>query len=206
MKRQIHAAKGHGAIAVEGHDLKLGRGGIREIEFFVQTQQLIAGGRNPALRGRRTLDMLAALAGERWITAAAAAELRRPICSCAGSSTACRWSPTSRPMSCPTTTRLWTAWRASAALPIRAHLRRRARSTFETVQRHYAALFEEARGSRPRPAASSSPAPAMIQRPSRPWRRWASASPASCRRRCAAGISDAIRPPARRGPASFSPS
>ena len=45
IKRQIHAHKGHGAIAVKGHNVKLGRGGIREIEFFVQTQQLIAGGR-----------------------------------------------------------------------------------------------------------------------------------------------------------------
>ena len=62
LKRQIHAVKGHGAIAAQGHNIKLGRGGIREIEFFVQTQQLIAGGRNPALRGRRTLDMLDALA------------------------------------------------------------------------------------------------------------------------------------------------
>ncbi len=45
IKRQIHAHKGHGEIAVKGHNVKLGRGGIREIEFFVQTQQLIAGGR-----------------------------------------------------------------------------------------------------------------------------------------------------------------
>ncbi len=52
MKQQIHAYKGHGEIAIEGHNLKLGRGGIREIEFFVQTQQLIAGGRHPQLRGR----------------------------------------------------------------------------------------------------------------------------------------------------------
>ena len=49
-------------IAVAGHNIKLGRGGIREIEFFVQTQQLIAGGRNPELRGRGTLEMLDALA------------------------------------------------------------------------------------------------------------------------------------------------
>ena len=55
MKRQIHAYRGHGAVAVEGHNVKLGRGGIREIEFFVQTQQLIAGGRNPQLRSRETL-------------------------------------------------------------------------------------------------------------------------------------------------------
>ena len=59
MKRQIHAARGHEQVTVPGHDLKLGRGGIREIEFFVQTQQLIFGGRRPSMRGARTLDMLA---------------------------------------------------------------------------------------------------------------------------------------------------
>lgn len=75
MKRQIQAVKGHEAIAVAGHDVKLGRGGIREIEFFVQTQQLVFGGRRPVLRGRRTLDMLEALTGEGWITAAARDEL-----------------------------------------------------------------------------------------------------------------------------------
>ncbi len=67
MKRQIHAYRGHGEIAVEGHNVKLGRGGIREIEFFVQTQQLIAGGRHPELRGRETLAMLTALAEGGWI-------------------------------------------------------------------------------------------------------------------------------------------
>jgi glutamate-ammonia-ligase adenylyltransferase len=62
IKRQIHAHKGHGSIAIEGHNVKLGRGGIREIEFFVQTQQLIFGGRVPELRGRGTIAMLHALA------------------------------------------------------------------------------------------------------------------------------------------------
>lgn len=75
MKRQIHAVRGHDEIAVAGHDIKLGRGGIREIEFFVQTQQLVFGGRRPALRGRRTLDMLGALHDEGWITAQARDEL-----------------------------------------------------------------------------------------------------------------------------------
>jgi [glutamine synthetase] adenylyltransferase / [glutamine synthetase]-adenylyl-L-tyrosine phosphorylase len=75
MKRQIHAVRGHDEIAVAGHDIKLGRGGIREVEFFVQTQQLVFGGRRPALRGRRTLDMLAALHDEGWITAKARDEL-----------------------------------------------------------------------------------------------------------------------------------
>ena len=57
--------KGHGAIAVEGHDIKLGRGGIRDIEFFAQTQQLIAGGRHPELRTRGTIETLGQLAARR---------------------------------------------------------------------------------------------------------------------------------------------
>ncbi|MGI9373108.1 MAG: bifunctional [glutamine synthetase] adenylyltransferase/[glutamine synthetase]-adenylyl-L-tyrosine phosphorylase [Hyphomicrobiales bacterium] len=75
MKRQIHAHKGHGKIAVAGHNIKLGRGGIREVEFFVQTQQLIAGGRAPELRGKRTIDMLNALAEANWIEDNVRAEL-----------------------------------------------------------------------------------------------------------------------------------
>jgi len=77
MKRQIHAVKGHESIAVAGHDIKLGRGGIREIEFFVQTQQLVFGGRRPELRGRRTLDMLRALKGDGWIGEDADRELEQ---------------------------------------------------------------------------------------------------------------------------------
>ena len=75
MKRQIYAVKGHDQITVPGHDLKVGRGGIREIEFFVQTQQLVYGGRRPSLRGARTLDMLAELSREGWVAPEAAAEL-----------------------------------------------------------------------------------------------------------------------------------
>ncbi|MGB3899851.1 MAG: bifunctional [glutamine synthetase] adenylyltransferase/[glutamine synthetase]-adenylyl-L-tyrosine phosphorylase [Mesorhizobium sp.] len=77
IKRQIHAHKGHGEIAVRGHNVKLGRGGIREIEFFVQTQQLIAGGRFPELRGRETVPMLKELAARGWITEEARDTLSR---------------------------------------------------------------------------------------------------------------------------------
>lgn len=75
IKRQIHAHKGHGAIAVKGHNVKLGRGGIREIEFFVQTQQLIAGGRMPALRSRVTEETLSELTKAKWIDAETRDEL-----------------------------------------------------------------------------------------------------------------------------------
>ncbi len=75
IKRQIDAHKGGGRIAVAGHDIKLGRGGIREIEFFVQTQQLIRGGRDSGLRTPRTLEGLAALAAAGHITVVAADEM-----------------------------------------------------------------------------------------------------------------------------------
>jgi [glutamine synthetase] adenylyltransferase / [glutamine synthetase]-adenylyl-L-tyrosine phosphorylase len=75
MKQQINAYRGHGEIAVEGHNIKLGRGGIREVEFFAQTQQLIAGGRNPALRDRDTLTTLGKLERDGWIDAAARDDL-----------------------------------------------------------------------------------------------------------------------------------
>ena len=75
IKRQIHAHKGHGTIAVKGHNVKLGRGGIREIEFFAQTQQLIAGGRMPELRTRSTEAALKALNAANWVDDATTREL-----------------------------------------------------------------------------------------------------------------------------------
>src|SRR6202158_2430429 len=68
MKRQMQTFRGQSEIAVEGHNVKVGRGGIREIEFFAQTQQLIAGGRHPELRVRPTLEALNVLAASNWIT------------------------------------------------------------------------------------------------------------------------------------------
>ena len=75
MKRQINAFKGFGNIGVAGHNIKLGRGGIREIEFFVQTQQLIAGGRQTDLRVPTTLGALDKLAERGWIRHEVVADL-----------------------------------------------------------------------------------------------------------------------------------
>lgn len=77
MKRQIHAHRGFSTVAVAGHDIKVGRGGIREIEFFAQTQQLIAGGRQADLRVRRTLEALEGLVARGWIGRAVADDLTR---------------------------------------------------------------------------------------------------------------------------------
>jgi len=58
-----------------GFDLKRGRGGIREVEFFAQIHQLIHGGRDATLRVPATRDALAALANAGWIGGAEATAL-----------------------------------------------------------------------------------------------------------------------------------
>jgi glutamate-ammonia-ligase adenylyltransferase len=62
IKRQIAAHRGGASVAIKGHNIKLGRGGIREIEFIAQTLQLIWGGREPALRVAPTCEALRRLA------------------------------------------------------------------------------------------------------------------------------------------------
>lgn len=75
IKRQIGAKTGD-ALCAPGHNVKLGRGGIREIEFFVQTQQLIWGGRLPELRRASTLAALDALADSGHVMRATADEMQ----------------------------------------------------------------------------------------------------------------------------------
>ncbi|MEN9313810.1 MAG: Glutamate-ammonia-ligase adenylyltransferase [Pseudomonadota bacterium] len=57
-------------------DVKLGRGGIREIEFIAQLFEIVRGGRDHGLRDRRTLVTLAALAERGILPADDAAALR----------------------------------------------------------------------------------------------------------------------------------
>jgi glutamate-ammonia-ligase adenylyltransferase len=75
IKRQINAHRGGARIAIAGHNIKLGRGGIREVEFFAQTQQLIWGGRLPELRVSATCPALRALASAERIQPAVAEEM-----------------------------------------------------------------------------------------------------------------------------------
>lgn len=60
MQRQV--LRGDGGFRAAGYNLKLGSGGIRDIEFFLQTRQLIWGGRDRELRVRGTAEGLRALA------------------------------------------------------------------------------------------------------------------------------------------------
>ena len=75
IKRQIHTWKADDRLIAKGVDLKLGRGGIREVEFYVQTQQLILGGRQRILRSPRTLDALHALAETGHVSTEAAVNM-----------------------------------------------------------------------------------------------------------------------------------
>lgn len=75
IKRQINAHRGGSKVTLAGHNVKLGRGGIREVEFFTQTQQLIWGGRNLELRQIKTVDALASLANHERISLEVASEM-----------------------------------------------------------------------------------------------------------------------------------
>jgi glutamate-ammonia-ligase adenylyltransferase len=78
MRLRIRGHKGLGGpLTLPGHNMKLGRGGIREIEFFTQTRQIIAGGRDGDLRVRGTVEGLARLAEKGWIPDSAAEVLTR---------------------------------------------------------------------------------------------------------------------------------
>jgi glutamate-ammonia-ligase adenylyltransferase len=75
IKRQIDTKQGLHTNNFYGFNVKLGKGGIREIEFYAQTQQLIWGGRKPDLRRRKTSNALLALAKEGEIEAETANNL-----------------------------------------------------------------------------------------------------------------------------------
>ena len=101
--RRLHAEVRRDVARRElAEHVKLGPGGIREIEFIAQALQLVRGGRDPELTARPTLLILDALCQEKTSPRKSkAGAFRRPTCSCATSSTACSTSTTRRRTSCP---------------------------------------------------------------------------------------------------------
>jgi [glutamine synthetase] adenylyltransferase / [glutamine synthetase]-adenylyl-L-tyrosine phosphorylase len=144
LKRQIHAVKGHGEIAIRGHNLKLGRGGIREIEFFVQTQQLIAGGRNPKLRGRSTLEMLDVLAEAKWIEKNTAVELQQAYVFLRMLEHRAQMVDDQQTHLVPSSDTAFESFSRFSGFENGEALSHELRATLQTVQRHYSALFEDA--------------------------------------------------------------
>ncbi|MEK0082767.1 bifunctional [glutamine synthetase] adenylyltransferase/[glutamine synthetase]-adenylyl-L-tyrosine phosphorylase [Benzoatithermus flavus] len=142
IKRQINAHRGYGTIRVLGHDLKVGRGGIREIEFFAQTQQLILGGRVPELRLPQTCAALRALAARRWVDEAAAAELTRCYEILRSLEHRVQMVADKQTQALPEREADFQKLAAFAGFADAGELERLLLDTFLTVERHYAALFE----------------------------------------------------------------
>ena len=142
IKRQINAYRGFGTIRVRGHDLKVGRGGIREIEFFAQTQQLILGGRVPELRSPQTCAALAALAERRWVDEQAAAELTGAYRLLRCLEHRLQMVADRQTQTLPDHEPDFERFAAFAGFADVAGLETTVLATLLTVERHYAALFE----------------------------------------------------------------
>ncbi len=143
MKRQVHAFKKLGAIGVAGHNVKLGRGGIREIEFFAQTQQLIAGGRQPGLRVRQTLDALRILTGMKWITETARKELSDAYLYLRKIEHRTQMVADEQTHNLPKDPDRLESFAKFAGYADTAEFSQALLPVLHTVQRHYAALFED---------------------------------------------------------------
>ncbi|MEO1159453.1 MAG: bifunctional [glutamine synthetase] adenylyltransferase/[glutamine synthetase]-adenylyl-L-tyrosine phosphorylase, partial [Pseudomonadota bacterium] len=144
LKRQMHAHKGHDSIVVLGHNIKLGRGGIREIEFFVQTQQLIAGGKNPELRDNRTQVMLDKLVQAGWIEQVASDELNEAYVFLRTVEHRLQMVADEQTQTLPATDEAFAGFARFCGFEDPGVLADRLNATFRTVQGHYAGLFEEA--------------------------------------------------------------
>jgi glutamate-ammonia-ligase adenylyltransferase len=142
MKQQIHAYRGHGEIAVEGHNIKLGRGGIREVEFFAQTQQLIAGGRNPDLRGRETLTTLDRLTADGWIDKDTCADMRAAYLFLRKVEHRLQMVNDDQTQTLPDDSAAMARFAHFLGYASRDEFATELRGHLEKVQRHYAALFE----------------------------------------------------------------
>lgn len=142
IKRQINAHRGFGTIRVLGHDLKVGRGGIREIEFFAQTQQLILGGRVPELRRPQTCEALAVLADHRWVDERAASELTDAYRLLRCVEHRIQMVADKQSQMLPDREADFEKFAAFAGFADAQAFERLLLQTFVTVERHYAELFE----------------------------------------------------------------
>ncbi|MEO1193400.1 MAG: bifunctional [glutamine synthetase] adenylyltransferase/[glutamine synthetase]-adenylyl-L-tyrosine phosphorylase [Pseudomonadota bacterium] len=143
IKRQIHATKGGAVVAIEGHNVKLGRGGIREVEFFAQTQQLIWGGRHPALRDNRTRESLLALADAALITPEAAQDLYESYAYLRRIEHRLQMIADQQTHSLPDTAEGIERLAAFLGLADGAALRQELTAHLRRIEDHYARLFEE---------------------------------------------------------------
>ncbi|WP_158917991.1 bifunctional [glutamine synthetase] adenylyltransferase/[glutamine synthetase]-adenylyl-L-tyrosine phosphorylase [Caulobacter sp. S45] len=143
IKRQIHVHKVDERLVAPGHNLKLGAGGIREIEFFVQTQQLILGGRDRSLRSPRTLDALAALAAAGHVTPDACTDLTDAYRRLRGWEHRAQMIADEQTHTLPEDPTIRRAIGALSGAPDLATFDREVGEVLERVNARYAALFAE---------------------------------------------------------------
>ncbi len=144
IKRQINAQRGGGEVAILGHNVKLGRGGIREIEFFAQTQQLIYGGRAAALRQPRTADALAALVDAGRLEAETAKDLTAAYRYLRRLEHRLQMVADQQTHQLPTDPEQLEALAAFLGYDDPENFRQELLAHLRCVEEHYAALFEEA--------------------------------------------------------------
>jgi [glutamine synthetase] adenylyltransferase / [glutamine synthetase]-adenylyl-L-tyrosine phosphorylase len=142
IKRQINAHRGGSAIAVAGHNIKVGRGGIREIEFFAQTQQLIWGGREPALRVKPTCTALDALVAAGQVDRQAADEMQTCYTYLRRLEHRLQMVADQQTQKMPGADGLDAIARFMGEADTETFVAQ-VRQTLETVESHYAALFED---------------------------------------------------------------
>jgi glutamate-ammonia-ligase adenylyltransferase len=144
IKRQINAHRACGVVAVAGHNIKLGRGGIREIEFFAQTQQLIWGGREPQVRTSRTLTALWALVEQGHVQAPVAEELEQAYRFLRALEHRLQMIDDAQTQTLPADADKLAHVATFFGYPDPQAFDRAVRQTLCSVENHYAALFEDA--------------------------------------------------------------
>ena len=145
VKRQIAAFRGGDKISINGHNIKVGRGGIREIEFFVQTQQLIWGGRTPALRTRDLVETLHALAAENRVSVKICNDLCNAYIFLRHLEHRLQMVDDRQTHDLPKTDEGIEEISKFAGFRDATSFREKLRKTLKTVEFHYARLFEEAK-------------------------------------------------------------
>src|SRR5690606_16020692 len=118
------------------------RGGIREIEFFIQTQQLILGGRVPELRVPGTCDALRALAKTRWLEETIADEMIEAYRFLRRVEHRLQMVNDKQTHALPARPEQLERFAAFMGYPDAAALSEAVRARLERVEAHYAALFE----------------------------------------------------------------
>lgn len=143
VKRQIQSAKGGSEIEFAGQDIKLGRGGIREVEFFAQTQQVILGGRNENLRVRSTTAALSALHAAGAITDAQLTDMTEAYGFLRRTEHRLQMINDEQTHKLPTDEKDIERLAVFAGEDSVSQLRERLTTTLKTVRRHYDDLFHD---------------------------------------------------------------